>query len=945
MRGNKKRELDPIFERFRRSKEAQRAHTASVIRKRIAEIVESVQEILGIENTGLNNDDWQSLMIYIHGLLDMIEDYELSLDDILPKLESLTAEIDAKDRMIQLQEEMIELLKKLASVRKEEQQELLDKIDQLEKEKEELDRKTRQSKKSDQKEKLSPEEARRRVEANLKRCQKRMEELGRALEDLQNVESETPGPEDVEPSASREEGDNTGDHSPQSDASEAQPSPTAEDDGTEASAEDTQSEEEPVDSQQSHDPTQDNVETQRDQSNEDNNQADTDSKSNEQPGEQDAREDPEKLERQIEEKNEQLEQQKRDLEEANYQAHRDNKTGNTPSGKMGPWNTAKPAPIHRDNSGNHDDPQINKVDEKEQRWREEEQSEWSALHDPDKSPNKSSGDGRRGKPPGSEGGGRTIPLFDRTEERRCEPTKCQTCPHRESCQALHNAQPVGQVRNVYDMEIVRVLFKYRMVSCQCPMEDGKTITGSFPEGVNNWFQYGNVIRSLAVTLNTVGMVSYDRIADILKGMIDDKQLCGTTINSWVKKTAEKLHPAIRYIKAAVFSGAYLHSDESGVKVKGVLHWIHTACNMMFTYLRVDRQRGDNAMKRIGILNAYMGTLITDCLASYWDKGTRHGLCNAHLLRELFALVKFFDRDKEWAQKMYDLMKEMNEARDKLKEAQETQFPAEQLEDFYRRYDEIVKEGMKQHPDSEAMKSKRGKSKQTRGRNLLDRLKEKKENFLLFLIDFSVPFTNNEAERSLRLVSIKRSVVGGFDSYEGADDFAVIWSFISSARKHGLSSFDAIKAAVEDRAVKFLFDEDEIQELEAVAANLDEINMQQFLDDRAKDKEELRKVKENAEAKQKAAEHANAKAVAAEEKANLLKAEAHDGNAKKAMRAEKAILAAQKAKKIAVEKQLRAEKANEDVKDLYEYLKWRANAALYFLEISDSEWDFEKEMVC
>ena len=91
-------------------------------------------------------------------------------------------------------------------------------------------------------------------------------------------------------------------------------------------------------------------------------------------------------------------------------------------------------------------------------------------------------------------------------------------------------------------------------------------------------------------------------------------------------------------------------------------------------------------------------------------------------------------------------------------------------------------------------------------------------------------TNNDAERSLRLFSVKRSIVGGFDTYEGADNFALIWSYIASARKRKYSAYEAIVAALEGNAVEFLFDKEEIAMLDEVIPKLSDINKNQFLKD-------------------------------------------------------------------------------------------------------------------
>ena len=75
-----------------------------------------------------------------------------------------------------------------------------------------------------------------------------------------------------------------------------------------------------------------------------------------------------------------------------------------------------------------------------------------------------------------------------------------------------------------------------------------------------------------------------------------------------------------------------------------------------------------------------------------------------------------------------------------------------------------------------------------------RLSTRKQDTLRFLHDPAVPFTNNQAERDGRMMKVKQKISGGFRCDASAADFAVIRSFISTAKKQG---WDIMQALTQD----------------------------------------------------------------------------------------------------------------------------------------------------
>ncbi len=401
---------------------------------------------------------------------------------------------------------------------------------------------------------------------------------------------------------------------------------------------------------------------------------------------------------------------------------------------------------------------------------------------------------RSGKKAGAQEGhkGHGLCLPETTEEPVVHtPVQCENCFLQGKCKSCSHSE----TRSVIDVEIITKVTPHYTQAYACPLRDGEIISGKFPDGVNSSVQYGNRVRALAIALNTVGMMSKIRTHEILSSLLDLPVSTGF-IASAVRDYGEKITERVKGIKAELKKVDVVNCDETGMRVEGTNYWVHSACSQDFTYLSVQCKRGSEGMRQAGFLPDYKGIIVHDCWSPYWKfQSVVHGVCCAHLLRDLAGVIENFPEVSQWARQMSALLQEMDHRCHEIRDGGGTALPDGEIAAFERRYDEIITLAYQANPPPEQRKGKRGKPKRGKPLALIDRLKKYKGEVCLFAHDFRVPFTNNLAEQSVRMVKVKNKVSGCFRTEAGASCFAKIMSLIQTARKHHINAFFAISATL------------------------------------------------------------------------------------------------------------------------------------------------------
>jgi transposase len=262
----------------------------------------------------------------------------------------------------------------------------------------------------------------------------------------------------------------------------------------------------------------------------------------------------------------------------------------------------------------------------------------------------------------------------------------------------------------------------------------------------------------------------------------------TTIENALELGYELAEPIENQIIEHLKQQEVANFDETGIRVNGKLHWLHTASTEDHTHLFVHEKRGAVALESAtSVLKDFTGKAVHDCWKPYFSfKDARHYLCGAHLLRELDGLV---ENGSYWAGEMHTLLLDLHKTPRPILRGEED------IRDCYR---SILAQADQEEPQPTF--GKRGKPKQSTGRNLFDRLKEHENGVLGFAFETGVPFTNNQAERDLRGAKVKQKVSGCFRTKQGAQVYARLQAIIATFRKQGLDVFAVLRDLFSRRPV-------------------------------------------------------------------------------------------------------------------------------------------------
>ncbi len=236
----------------------------------------------------------------------------------------------------------------------------------------------------------------------------------------------------------------------------------------------------------------------------------------------------------------------------------------------------------------------------------------------------------------------------------------------------------------------------------------------------------------------------------------------------------------------------IHVDETSLRVDKCNYWVHVYSTGTTTVKFLHRSRGSEAIDEIDVIPRYEGVIVHDCWASYLMYDVcDHGLCGAHLLRELTFVVN--SNGYAWAANLKRLLQETCQ---KVGKRKRKKLSEREYANLQKRYRNILTRGSKELPPvPERVSGQRGRIAKSDAHNLWERLYEYEASVLLFAKKPEVSFTNNRAERDLRMGKVKQKVSGCFRQQRFARAYCRISSYLQTMAYQGVNPLVAIQLAL------------------------------------------------------------------------------------------------------------------------------------------------------
>ena len=376
--------------------------------------------------------------------------------------------------------------------------------------------------------------------------------------------------------------------------------------------------------------------------------------------------------------------------------------------------------------------------------------------------------------------------FDDDEINEVEEVELEECPYCSSKELIELNTSVEKDELDYEIKIIKKRYYFKEYECK---HCHKKIRKNIPNNLKEDNQYGNKVQAHILSLTNIGNVPINKTRRIIRGLTSNEiDPSEGYISKLQKRASSLLENFVNDLKKYIYTLSIVHWDDTVIFVNSKRACLRGYCDKDVILYTAHEKKNKKGLDEDDILNRLLPTVrvVHDHNKVNYNEDYRYVNveCCIHLERDL-EKVKTNITESTWSSKLKDLFSSYNTKRNEYIKNKIESFTFEETNDFMIKFDEYILLGIEEN-------KKHGKSHYyTDEKSLLTRLMKYRDNYTYWLYDFSIPYTNNEAERGLRTVKTKMKVSGQFQNIQNAKYYANIKSYIETCHRNGINETEAL----------------------------------------------------------------------------------------------------------------------------------------------------------
>lgn len=358
---------------------------------------------------------------------------------------------------------------------------------------------------------------------------------------------------------------------------------------------------------------------------------------------------------------------------------------------------------------------------------------------------------------------------------------CPSCNHKD----LEKKGSIYKDELDYKIVVEKKRHEFIVYECKCC---GKEVRDDIPNNLKCENQYGPQIQALALSLMNQGNVAINKVRKMISGFSNGEiNLSEGFITKLQKRGSDKLAKFNEDLRLEIIKQDKVYWDDTVIAIDKKRACLRYYGNDMLALYKAHLKKDKAGLDEDNILQLLpkTTTVMHDHNKVNYNKdySYENAECNAHLLRDLQKVSD--NLEHKWSSKLSILLSDTNKRRNELISKEIDSFNAEEITTFFCEFDSIMLSAFTEN--KEDYNKYYGKEEKT----LITRILDYKNEYLAWVLNFDLPFTNNLSERSLRGIKSKMKVSGQFKNELTASYYASIKSYIETCYRNEVNEFNAL----------------------------------------------------------------------------------------------------------------------------------------------------------